>query len=174
MNTEKTRIGFGFERTENNKDEWLTPPEIVRCLGDFDIDPCSPINRPWPTAKQHYTVNDDGLIQEWQGRVWCNPPYGNQTGVWMDKLANHGNGIALVFARTETATFFKSIWPRADSIFFFKGRISFHHVTGEKAKPAGAPSVLVAYGKNNVLAIIEAQAKGLIKGHHVVLNGKDL
>lgn len=23
-------------------DEWLTPPEIVRALGPFDLDPCSP------------------------------------------------------------------------------------------------------------------------------------
>ncbi len=42
------------------KDEWLTPPEIVRSLGTFDLDPCSPINRPGPTAKRHLTIDDDG------------------------------------------------------------------------------------------------------------------
>ena len=51
-------------------------PEIVSALGPFDLDPCSPVNRPWPTAAQHFTVRDDGLAQAWHGRVWCNPPFG--------------------------------------------------------------------------------------------------
>ena len=62
--------------TSTGKDEWLTPPEIVKSLGEFDLDPCSPIERPWDTAKNHFTINDNGLIQNWFGRVWCNPPYG--------------------------------------------------------------------------------------------------
>ena len=43
-----------FEKTVG-KDEWLTPPEITTDLGPFDLDPCSPIKRPWPTAENHYT-----------------------------------------------------------------------------------------------------------------------
>ena len=35
-------------------DEWLTPPYIIEALGRFDLDPCSPINRPWDTATIHY------------------------------------------------------------------------------------------------------------------------
>lgn len=32
--------GFGvFEARKDGKDEWLTPPEIVRALGEFDLDP---------------------------------------------------------------------------------------------------------------------------------------
>lgn len=88
------------------KDEWLTPPNIIRSLGVFDLDPCSPINRPWDTAINHLTILDDGLSKEWEGRVWLNPPYGNETRKWLKKLAEHGNGIALIFARTETKTFF--------------------------------------------------------------------
>ena len=61
-------------KTETGKDEWLTPPELVSALGKFDLDPCSPINRPWDTAKKHYTILDDGLTQPWDGKVWCNPP----------------------------------------------------------------------------------------------------
>ena len=57
------------------KDEWLTPPELIRALGEFDLDPCAPINRPWPTAGGHFTREDDGLTKEWFGRVWLNPPY---------------------------------------------------------------------------------------------------
>ena len=92
-------LGFGFERTEG-KDEWLTPPEIIKALGSFELDPCSPINRPWDTAAKHYTIEDNGLSLPWHGRVWMNPPYGDATEMWMQRLAEHGNGIALIFART--------------------------------------------------------------------------
>lgn len=155
------RQGFlhGFRSTDA-KDEWITPPEIVHALGHFDLDPCSPINRPWPTADKHFTIEDDGLMHDWIGRVWMNPPYGNETAEWMRRLSNHGNGIACVFARTETAWFFDHIWKKADAIFFFRGRISFYHVTGEQGDAAGAPSVLVAYGSNNVRAIIESGLDG--------------
>lgn len=57
------------------KHEWLTPLGLISALGIFDLDPCSPINRPWATAKNHFTIEDDGLRQKWFGRVFCNPPY---------------------------------------------------------------------------------------------------
>lgn len=142
-------MDVSFER-EAQKDEWLTPPYIMDALGEFDLDPCSPINRPWDTAKKHYTVLDEGLHKEWQGRVFCNPPYGKETQKWLDKCADYGNAIGLVFARTETRMFFSSVWEKADAIFFIKGRLSFYTVEGEKGGTAGAPSVLIAYGQDNV------------------------
>ena len=148
-----------FNTNTKNNDEWLTPPDIIKALGEFDLDPSSPINRPWETAKKHYTVEDDGLVQPWEGRVWCNPPYGRETFKWIDKLATHGNGIALIFARTETIGFHDHIWNRADAVFFFKGRLKFHYVDGTQGGTANAPSCLVAYGKENVNALIEFQDK---------------
>lgn len=65
--------------------------------------------------------------------------------------------------------FFNFVWGYADAVFFFKGRIAFHHVTGERAKPAGAPSCLVAYGDQNVQAIKSAIDAGLLKGKLVIL-----
>ena len=44
-----------FNTNTKNNDEWLTPPDIIKALGEFDLDPSSPINRPWETAKKHYT-----------------------------------------------------------------------------------------------------------------------
>ena len=162
--TDKTRYFF---RDENTKDEWLTPPELINSLGEFDLDPSSPINRPWPTAKKHYTIEDDGLVQTWEGRVWMNPPYGNQIKVWMDKLSLHGNGIALVFARTETKWFHKYCWQRATGIFFFEGRIAFSHVNGLRGMPAMASSCLVIYGENNRDAVMKAIKACDIKGVYV-------
>lgn len=139
---------------ENNKPQttvWLTPPHILDALGDFDLDPCAPIDRPWDMAANHYTIEDDGLAQPWFGRVWCNPPYGSEMNPFLDKLSRHGGGgIALLFARTETRAFFKYVWDRADALLFLRGRIRFHRPDGLLGDNAGAPSVLVAYGEAEV------------------------
>ncbi|HVI40922.1 MAG TPA: DNA N-6-adenine-methyltransferase, partial [Anaerovoracaceae bacterium] len=83
---------------------WLTPKWLLDELGEFDLDPCAAPNpRPFPTAKKMITEADEcGLKASWHGRVWLNPPYGKQIGPWLEKLKSHGDGIALVFARTET------------------------------------------------------------------------
>jgi hypothetical protein len=133
----------------------------VRALGPFDLDPCSPVNRPWDTAARHFTVEDDGLKREWVGRVWLNPPYGPDCEHWLRKLADHGNGIAIVFARTETRMFFESVWGRASGLLFLKGRLHFHRGDGTRAKAnAGGPSVLVAYGSANAAAIERSGISG--------------
>lgn len=142
-------MNTSFERTEQ-KDEWLTPPYILESLDtNFDLDPCSPIDRPWDTANFHYTINDDGLKQKWFGKVWCNPPYGRETKKWLKKCVVHNNTIVLMFARTETRYFFKHVWNEADAILFIKGRLKFYSVDGIEGNSAGAPSVLIAYGKEN-------------------------
>ncbi len=153
---ESKRKGIGSHQSANmGKDEWLTPPFILEALGSFDLDPCSPIIRPWNTAKNHYTILDNGLKQEWFGKVWCNPPYGLESAEWLKKLSDHGHGIALIFARTETKMFFDEVWDKASALLFLKGRLYFHHVNGDVAKAnAGAPSVLIAYG-NECSAILE-------------------
>jgi len=131
-------------------DEWLTPPEILASLGTFDLDPCASKIRPWPTATKHYTVDDDGRFLPWEGRVWLNPPYGRDTGPWLKLLAEHWNGIALMFARTETEMFVNYVWDAATALLFLYGRLHFYYPTGIRAKAnSGAPSVLIAYGDDN-------------------------
>lgn len=135
-------------------DEWLTPPEIIRALGEFDLDPCSPICRPWDTAKFHYNIHDDGLKQYWSGRVWLNPPFGREAVKWLRRMVGHGNGVALIPARTETAMFYECVWGVADAVMFLEGRPHFHFVDGKRAAfNSGAPICLVAYGLANVAAM---------------------
>jgi hypothetical protein len=156
-----------FERTDSH-DEWLTPPEIVKALGDFDLDPCAPVNGPWRLATQIFTKADDGLAQEWSGRVFCNPPYGTQTRKWLNRCARHGNAVALTFARTETQMFFESVWPQAHAVLFVEGRIKFIYVSGERSRsPAGAPSILIAYDEANA----DALEKSTIRGKFIRLKG---
>lgn len=160
----------GHQSARMKKDEWLTPPEILRALGKFDLDPCAPIIRPWDTATKHYNAFDDGLNKPWFGRVWCNPPYGLEAAKWLARCAQHGNAVALIFARTETQSFFNFVWNKAQGLLFLQGRLHFHHPCGRRASAnAGAPSVLVAYGAANA-NVLNLCALG---GYYVPLQNGD-
>jgi len=152
-----------------DSDEWLTPPDIIDRLGPFDLDPCAaPEPRPWPTATRHVVREENGLMMPWTGRVWLNPPYGGPAivGPWMRRMASHANGIALIFARTETGLFFETVWRRASGVLFIKGRLFFHRPNGLKAEAnAGAPSCLIAYGDLNASLLYHSG----IAGHYVTL-----
>ncbi|MBG7610886.1 adenine methyltransferase [Polaribacter sp. BAL334] len=142
-----------FEKAKNTTIEWLTPPELVKMLGEFDLDPCTPISPPFVHATSNFNLNDDGLTKEWFGRVYMNPPYGRGMEKWIEKLKIHGNGIALIFARTETKCFFNHIWEDADAILFVKGRIKFYNLQGKQMGTPGAPSIFIAYGSENAIAL---------------------
>ncbi len=98
-----------------------------------------------------FTEREDGLMRPWRGLVWCNPPYGKALGVWLNRMALHNDGIALVFARTETRAFTEHVWPFASALLFIRGRLTFCTPEGLPAREghnSGGPSVLVAYGSN--------------------------
>jgi len=158
-----TFAGMGAHQSARSKTvEWLTPPHILRALGPFDLDPCSPINRPWDTADRHLTIEDNGLIEAWHGRVWLNPPYSRRViRRWMARMAEHAHGTALIFARTETLHFNHSVWPCATALLFLFGRINFHYVDGVQAKAnAGAPTVLIAYGQEDADRLLDSGITG--------------
>ncbi len=150
----------GHHSTTANTDIWLTPPVILNDLGPFDLDPCASEDRPWDTAKAHYTEN--GLLLPWHGFVWCNPPYTRELiGAFMQRCASHNNGLALTFARTETEWFFAYVWPVATAVLFIQGRLHFHKPDGTRAKAnCGGPSVLIAYGEDAKSRLKASKIKG--------------
>ena len=141
--------------------EWYTPPEIFTKLKvDFDLDVASPKEKiPWLPTEYWFSKDDDGLKKDWFGFVWCNPPYGKETGVWLEKFINYGNGIALVNARTDTC-WFHNYATKADILCFVKGRISFYkphavnkHIQGQ---PSSTGTLLLGCGYKAVQAIEQA------------------
>ena len=160
LDLELENMNTSFEKSKTGKVEWLTPPELVKKLGEFDLDPCCPIDPPFLHAKNNFTILDDGLSKEWFGRVFCNPHYDKNLNLWLIKLKSHGNGIAVLFARTETKLFFENVWDSASGILFVKGRIRFYHVSGGIGGTPGAPSVFIAYGKNNAKILKESGIEG--------------
>ncbi len=148
--------------------EWYTPPEILKALGEFDLDPCFPVHPIYQTAKNTFNIHDNGLIKDWFGRVWLNPPYNNLFD-WLNKMSKHKDGTVLIPARTDTAVFQEMVFERANSILFLKGRMTFYTPEGTKAKHnSGFSSVLIAYNESNSEKLLESG----FEGKHICLQDK--
>lgn len=140
---------------EGLSNTWFTPPEIFEPLGEFDLDPCTQSFKPYEIAHKniYHDLNECGLLTPWYGRVWLNPPYGKNIGLWLDKLEDHGNGIALVFSRTETKWAQKHL-KACDAVLFLNRRIKF--IREDKIRStnnAANGSMILAYGSDNVNAL---------------------
>lgn len=151
------------QKTIGKNQEWLTPPEIISSLGHFDLDPCDAINSPFVTAEKTYVKY--GLENEWSGRVWLNPPFDRrERSKWMKKMSEHNDGIMLVPAACETEAFYKYVWGKASGVLFLKGRPHFHYIDGSRAKAnSGCTICLVAYGKDNLIALQNSKLGIVIK-----------
>lgn len=150
--------GFAHESQLNESIEWYTPPYVFDAIGlRYDLDPCSPgEGKSFVPADKFYTIEDDGLTSDWAGRVWMNPPYNSEIVPWMQKFAEHKNGIALVFSRTDTR-WFQSIVETADLVCFISRRVKFFK-GGMENQPGtpGAGSCLIANGQDCVDAVLES------------------
>ncbi len=88
---------FAVQQEQLTSDDYYTPAWVFERMGiEFDLDVCSPPGGiPWIPAKRYFTQADDGLLQDWDGRVWMNPPYSHATA-WVRRFIEHGNGVCLV------------------------------------------------------------------------------
>ena len=75
-------------------DEWETPQDLFDRLNDefhFTLDVCATKENAKTTF--YFTREQDGLKQDWNGEtVWCNPPYGRQMQLWIEKCYKHSVG----------------------------------------------------------------------------------
>lgn len=78
-------------------DEWETPPELFAELDrefSFTLDVAAlPDNT---KCNKFYTPGDDGLLQEWKGVCWMNPPYGLALRLWVKKALESSQSGATV------------------------------------------------------------------------------
>jgi hypothetical protein len=158
----QTPVDYVIPPSKKGKtNDWLTPPALVKQIGPFDLDPCGCKGMPWRIATTTFFLPEqDGLVEPWFGRVILNPPYGADIGPWLKRMADHGNGVLVVFARCETAAWQEYVFPHADAALFLAGRVHFRLPSGERGKSGTAPSMLLAFGQNNVDALHDAGITG--------------
>lgn len=149
------------------ENEWYTPQEYITAayavLGGVDLDPASsPLANKTVQAARIFTIEDDGLTQEWAGRVWMNPPYAQPfIAQFVDKLCSeHEAGrvteaIALTHNYTDTQWFHRAA-KACSAICFTRGRIGFVNPEGKRAAPTQGQAFFY-YGAN-VSAFLSAFA----------------
>ena len=155
MATRSSIVAGGARRIRPYRDEYYTPPAIVRALGRFDLDPCA---GPTRLARRCIRRPKDGLRSQWTGRIWMNAPYSNLPQ-WLDRFIEHGNGICLVNARPETR-WFQRLLCNASACLWIAGRVQFGNPRGVCHPPVG--SVLFAIGKANAAALRRAKIQGVV------------
>lgn len=78
----------GPQAGSQSSDEKATPPAfldpLAEAVGGFDVDPASGAE-PEPLADTTYTIEEDGLSQDWTGIVWVNPPFSDMMP-WVEKI----------------------------------------------------------------------------------------
>lgn len=102
--------------TTSNTVEWATPQNLFDQLNlefGFDIDVCA--TKQNSKCSKFYTLEDDGLSQEWKGVCFMNPPYGKEIEKWCKKAYEESRNYArivvgLLPARTDTKWFHNYIY----------------------------------------------------------------
>ena len=102
----------------SKSNEWETPQELFDRLDrefHFTLDPASTHEN--AKCAKHYTQEENGLAQDWHGEtVFCNPPYGRELPLWIEKAAKSAGGVRLLscsFQRGRTrGRFTTSSWTR--------------------------------------------------------------
>lgn len=126
--------------------ESYTPEKYIEAaravMGGIDLDPASNMHaQKTVKATDWYDEDENGLLQDWKGRVFLNPPYAYPTvGHFIDKLCAEfqaGNVTAAVLLtnnNTDTKWWHLAAGLSA-GVCFTAGRINFYKEDGSVTQP---------------------------------------
>jgi len=142
---------FNDESTELTSDDYYTPKWIFDALNiTFDLDPASPVGGPSNTpCRQYFTKQDNGLVQDWHGSVFLNPPF-SKTTPWVTKWLTHANGVILV--PMSKSKWFNDLWNSNATIIALPSNLKFDDPTGGNGSIFIA-CLLAALGTSNIKAL---------------------
>ena len=123
--------------------EWYTPGGIVESarivMGGIDLDPASSgIAQRIVQAGHYFTAEDNGLTQDWFGKVWMNPPYARDLiGNFISKLKYSPKvTMACVLVNNATETQWgQDLLSIGRVVCFPFKRVRFLSPEGEKGAP---------------------------------------
>jgi site-specific DNA-methyltransferase (adenine-specific) len=130
--------------------EWATPQALFDKLneefGPFDLDPCATIEN--AKCKKFYTKEDNGLNKVWgiNDRIFVNPPYGREIGLWVAKAydaSKHGASVVVMLIPARTDTKWWHLYVALGEVRFIRGRLKFN----DGKNPAPFPSAIVIFRK---------------------------
>jgi len=134
---------------------WETPQDFFNKLNDefgFELDVCAlPENA---KCRKYYTPSENGLLQEWKGVCWMNPPYGRKIGEWVKKAyessLNGATVVCLLPARTDTAWWHD--YCMKGEVRLVRGRLKF----GGSQWNAPFPNAVVIFGNRAEVNALKA------------------
>lgn len=144
-------VSAGGGAFSNGRNDWETPKDKFKELDKefcFDLDAAAS-NENYK-VKKYYTIKDNSLEQDWEGNVFCNPPYGQELRKWVEKayiekLRKPDRTIVLLIpARTDTSYWHDFIFNKASEIRFLRGRLKFE-LNGISKGAAPFPSAVIIY-----------------------------
>ena len=170
---DKARVPNTYMARTTGEYEWYTPGDCIekvrRVLSEIELDPAScEMANEMVRATCIYTESEDGLSQDWSGKVFMNPPFRiDLVTAFVDKLLREYPGrvsdeVLLVNSCTETEWF-------ASAICFPKGRVKFVSPEG-KRKDSHRPQTFFYFGGNAQRFVDVFQELGVCNGGLGFLN----
>lgn len=125
-------------------DLWSTPQDFFDKLNEefnFQTDVCASVEN--TKCARFFDETTNGLVQEWNGTCWMNPPYGRGIKAWIRKAYESSLSgatiVCLLPARTDTSWWHDYVIR--GEIRFIRGRLKF----GGQKNSAPFPSAVVIF-----------------------------
>jgi site-specific DNA-methyltransferase (adenine-specific) len=140
------------DMTSSGNNKWETPAWVFdhfNRIFNFECDVAASEDN--KKCDIYFTEKENGLIQPWYYRNWCNPPYGrNMIAPWLAKAYEEGckGNLTVVLIPVATSTLWWSEWvKKADYVYYYPQRINFLR-DGKEVKGVSFDSCAVIYGLN--------------------------
>jgi hypothetical protein len=142
LRSARRRAGLDVDDVDGADKQIITPPEIIEAardvMGAINLDPASaPVAQQTVGAGLYLSPEENGLLQEWGGRVWLHPPHARALLVpFAEKLlgelvAGHVESAILLAPNATDASWFHEAEGVAGLICFPRGKLKFTDEDGE-------------------------------------------
>jgi hypothetical protein len=153
-------------------DRWMTPPDEISIAreymgGNISLDPASEkIAQQYIYADTYYGLDRgvNGLVHDWYGNVWCNPPYSaGNIDAFVDKAIREWHRLAvlspdgwavdnmLILVNSSTDTrWYHDLLRYSTAALLYTGRIKYWKIFDGSAHEKWEGEVSKAKGLNKV------------------------